>query len=86
MAQRALRWAGDNFPGYYEAMNQLSSKPVAVSFSSFDGFAAAMNTVYKLQSIKSGRADSLNSRIRESTIVNDAYNGVKSSLALKGEM
>ncbi|KAL4519602.1 hypothetical protein Ndes2526B_g01817 [Nannochloris sp. 'desiccata'] len=84
MAQRALRWAGDNFPGYYEAMIQVSSKPNVVSFSSFDGFAAAMNTVYKLQALKSGRADSLCSRIRESTIVNDAYKGVKSCLATKG--
>lgn len=31
-AQRALRWAGDNFPGYYEAMNQVSSKPNVVIF------------------------------------------------------
>ncbi|KAL4521613.1 hypothetical protein Ndes2437B_g07817 [Nannochloris sp. 'desiccata'] len=45
-----------------------------------------MNTVYKLQALKSGRADSLCSRIRESTIVNDAYNGVKSCLATKGVM
>lgn len=56
------------------------------SFSSFDGFAAAMNTVYKLQALKSGRADYLYSRIRESTIVNDAYKGVKSCLATKGVM
>lgn len=86
MAQRALRWAGKNFPGYYEAMNTINTKPTVVSFSSFDGFAAAMNTVYKLQAITSGKADSLNSRIREYALVNEAYNGVKTSLAVKGGM
>jgi hypothetical protein len=86
MATRAIRWAGANFPGYYEAMNEIDKKSAVITKATLENFAAALSAVYKLQVTHAGLVDSRPERIRGYTAVDTVYVSVAETLKQKDTM